>query len=45
MRISINGFGRRIGRNVFRILQNTPAWRSCTSTTWTDPATLAQPAQ
>ncbi|MEZ6004371.1 MAG: type I glyceraldehyde-3-phosphate dehydrogenase [Planctomycetota bacterium] len=40
MRISINGFGR-IGRNVFRILQNTPGVEVVHINDLTDPATLA----
>ncbi|MCB9907044.1 MAG: type I glyceraldehyde-3-phosphate dehydrogenase [Planctomycetes bacterium] len=40
MRISINGFGR-IGRNVFRILQNTPGIEVVHINDLTDPATLA----
>ena len=40
MRIAINGFGR-IGRNVFRILQNTPGTEVVAINDLTDPATLA----
>jgi glyceraldehyde 3-phosphate dehydrogenase (phosphorylating) len=40
MRIAINGFGR-IGRNVFRILQNTPGMDVVHINDLTDPATLA----
>ena len=40
MRIAINGFGR-IGRNVFRILQNTPRCEVVHINDLTDPATLA----
>jgi len=40
MRISINGFGR-IGRNVFRILQNTPGTEVVHINDLTDAATLA----
>ncbi len=40
MRIAINGFGR-IGRNVFRILQNTPGCEVVSINDLTDAATLA----
>ena len=40
MRIAINGFGR-IGRNVFRILQNTPGCQVVSINDLTDAATLA----
>tara|TARA_R110002072_G_scaffold225505_11_gene382636 strand:- start:25 stop:1074 length:1050 start_codon:yes stop_codon:yes gene_type:complete len=40
MRIAINGFGR-IGRNVFRIVQNTPGCQVVAINDLTDPATLA----
>jgi glyceraldehyde 3-phosphate dehydrogenase len=40
MRIAINGFGR-IGRNVFRILQNTPGCSVVSINDLTDPETLA----
>ena len=40
MRIAINGFGR-IGRNVFRILQNTPGCQVVSINDLTDSATLA----
>ena len=40
MRIAINGFGR-IGRNVFRILQDTPRCEVVHINDLTDPATLA----
>ena len=40
MRIAINGFGR-IGRNVFRILQNIPRCEVVHINDLTDPATLA----
>ncbi len=40
MRISINGFGR-IGRNVFRIIQNTPGMEVVHINDLTDSATLA----
>ena len=40
MRIAINGFGR-IGRNVFRILQDTPGSQVVHINDLTDPATLA----
>ncbi|MFT7670289.1 MAG: glyceraldehyde 3-phosphate dehydrogenase [Planctomycetota bacterium] len=40
MRIAINGFGR-IGRNVFRILQNTPGCDVVSINDLTDAATLA----
>ena len=40
MRIAINGFGR-IGRNVFRIIQNTPAIEVVAINDLTDAATLA----
>ena len=40
MRIAINGFGR-IGRNVFRIIQNTPGCEVVSINDLTDAATLA----
>lgn len=40
MRIAINGFGR-IGRNVFRIIQNTPGCEVVAINDLTDAATLA----
>jgi glyceraldehyde 3-phosphate dehydrogenase len=40
MRIAINGFGR-IGRNVFRIIQNTPGMEVVSINDLTDAATLA----
>ena len=40
MRIAINGFGR-IGRNVFRIIQNTPGMEVVHINDLTDPDTLA----
>ena len=40
MRIAINGFGR-IGRNVFRILQDTPGMEVVHINDLTDPVTLA----
>ena len=40
MRIAINGFGR-IGRNVFRLLQDTPGTHVVHINDLTDPKTLA----